>query len=122
MAGGTPPCVPPCFKKVNLKPSLAKTHAEVSRRVIVTLALGVQVAKKLPLTWVAEGGCDRVVALSVFIDTETLCVIFYRETVFLPRRKPRRSQGLVVAKPMNEMKLQREPSSGKSVSSAVGEA
>jgi hypothetical protein len=41
------PCVPPCFKKVNLKPSLAKTHAEVSRRVIVTLALGVQVAKKL---------------------------------------------------------------------------
>ncbi|HUS88362.1 MAG TPA: hypothetical protein VMW91_03155 [Desulfosporosinus sp.] len=37
---------------MNLKPSLAKTPAEVSRRVIVTLALGVQVAKKLPLAWV----------------------------------------------------------------------
>ena len=55
MVGGTHPCVPPCFKKVNLKPSLAKTHSEVSRRVIVTLALGVQEAEKLPLVWVALG-------------------------------------------------------------------
>jgi hypothetical protein len=44
------------FKIVNLKPSLAKTPAEVSRRVIVTLALGVQVAKKLSQAWVAPGG------------------------------------------------------------------
>ncbi|MBC2721873.1 hypothetical protein [Desulfosporosinus sp.] len=42
MVGGTRPCVPPCFKKVNLKPSLATTQAKVSRRVIVTIALQVQ--------------------------------------------------------------------------------
>ena len=60
--------------------------------------------------------------LSEFVDTEALGVIFYRETIFLARRKPTSKPSPIVAKPMNEMKLQREQSSERSVSSAVGEA
>ena len=48
MVGGTRPCVPPCFRKAGLKPSLTTTNAEVSRREIVALVLVVQEVEKPP--------------------------------------------------------------------------